>query len=132
MQRRPGRGQALGAVLGLIAAVAIGYGALLLVAGLIAGGRMAAPPGQTTAIGTAVMGLLAVGYGLVAGWMAVASWCGRQLGTAAVLAVAAVALLMPVLARIGRGWHPALVVVAVLGALLVALLIAGRSPTRRT
>lgn len=121
----------MGAVLGLIAAVAIGYGALMLVAGLIAGGRMAAPPGQTTAIGTAVIGLLAIGYGVMAGWMAMASWGGRQLGTGAVLVVAAIAVLTPVVVRFGRAWHPALLVIVLLGVLLVGVLIAGRSPSRR-
>jgi hypothetical protein len=130
MGRRTERGRATGAVLGLIAAVAIGYGALLLVAGLIAGGRMAAPPGQTTAIGTTLIGLLAVGYGLIAGWMAVASWGGRQLGTGAGLAVGSVALLAPVLMRMGRAWHPALLGIALLGILLIAM-VAGRSSWRR-
>lgn len=121
----------VGAVLGLIAAVAIGYGALLLVAGLIAGGRMAAPPGQTTAIGTAVIGLLAIGYGIVAGWMAVASWGGRPPGSGSVLVVAGIAVLTPVLMRLGRAWHPALLVISVLGVLLVGVLITSRSPSQR-
>lgn len=121
----------MGAILGLIAAVAIGYGALMLVAGLIAGGRMAAPPGQTTAIGTAVIGLLAIGYGAVAGWMAVGSWGGRVPGSGSVLVVAAVAVLTPVVVRFGRAWHPALLVIVVLGVALVGLLLVGRSPSRR-
>lgn len=121
----------MGAVLGLIAAVAIGYGALMLVAGLIAGGRMAAPPGQTTAIGTAVIGLLAIGYGVVAGWMAMVSWGGRPPGSGSVLVVAAIAVLTPVVVRFGRAWHPALLVIVLLGVLLLGVLIAGRSPSRR-
>ncbi|HEX6128786.1 MAG TPA: hypothetical protein VF071_07185 [Candidatus Limnocylindria bacterium] len=121
----------VGPLLGLIAAIALGYGALLLVAGLIAGGRMAAPPEQTTAIGTALVGLLAIGYGLVAGWFAVASSGGRPVGTGAVLVVAAIAVLTPVVVRFGRAWHPALLVIVLLGVVLVGVLIAGRSSSRR-
>lgn len=116
------------AMLGVIAAGGVAFGAFLVVLAPGAGSELQDSVRTPAALITAMAGVATIAFGALAGVTARLVWIARPVGRTIAYGIAIVVILAPLVAILSGGGHPALIASVLLGVGLVACLLLEPTP----